>query len=168
MFGVVNKLYICNQERARQLNDRISDRNIPSAPLQPQYSMRPVLSKYSVMPILDQRATPSVSMGSFPVFNPEQTFNPGNAQAPWSGFSSSVNTESILRNQVFALQNCERAYYVPSSKSDMYNVRVPEKYVEQPHPDLFNRQQFCNHNPNEHNLANKFFNNSTRTDVKNL
>lgn len=168
MFGVVNKLYICNQERARQLNDRISDRNIPSAPLQPQYSMRPVLSKYSVMPILDQRATPSVSMGSFPVFNPEQTFNPGNAQAPWSGFSSSVNTESILRNQVFALQNCERAYYVPSSKSDMYNVRVPEKYVEQPHPDLFNHQQFCNHNPNEHNLANKFFNNSTRTDVKNL
>jgi hypothetical protein len=168
MFGVVNKLYICNQERARQLNDRISDRNIPSAPMQPQYSMRPVLSKYSVMPILDQRATPSVSMGSFPVFNPEQTFNPGNAQAPWSGFSSSVNTESILRNQVFALQNCERAYYVPSSKSDMYNVRVPEKYVEQPHPDLFNRQQFCNHNPNEHNLANKFFNNSTRTDVKNL
>ena len=168
MFGVVNKLYICNQERARQLNDRISDRNIPSAPLQPQYSMRPVLSKYSVMPILDQRATPSVSMGSFPVFNPEQTFNPGNAQAPWSGFSSNVNTESILRNQVFALQNCERAYYVPSSKSDLYNVRVPESYIEQPHPDLFNHQQFCNHNPNEHNLANKFFNNSTRTDVKNL
>jgi hypothetical protein len=120
------------------------------------------------MPILDQRATPSVPMESFPVFNPEQTFNPGNAQAPWSGFSSNVNTESILRNQVFALQNCEQAYYVPSSKSDLYNVRVPESYIEQPHPDLFNRQQFCNHNPNEHNLANKFFNNSTRTDVKNL
>ena len=168
MFGVVNKLYICNQERAKQLNDRISDRNIPSASLQPQYSMRPVLSKYSIMPILDQRATPSVPMDTFPVFNPEQTFNPGNAQAPWSGFSSNVNTESILRNQVFALQSCEQAYYVPSSKSDMYNVRVPEKYVEQPHPDLFNRQQFCTHNPNEHNLANKFFNNSTRTDVKNL
>ena len=51
MFGVVNKLYICNQQRSRELNDRISVRNIPSAPLQPQYSMRPVLTKYSIMPI---------------------------------------------------------------------------------------------------------------------
>jgi hypothetical protein len=168
MFGVVDQLYLCNQQRSRELNDRISVRNIPSAPLQPQFSMRPVLTKYSMMPILDQRATPSVPLEQFPTFNPEQTFNPGNAQAPWSLFSSNVNTESILRNQVFALQNCEQAYYVPSSKSELFNVRVPEKYVEQPHPDLFNRQQFCQHNPNEHNLANKFFNNSTRHDIKNL
>jgi hypothetical protein len=69
---------------------------------------------------------------------------------------------------VFALQNCEQAYYVPSSKSDLFNVRVPENYVEQPHPDLFLRQPFCPHNPNEHNIANKFFNNSTRHDIKNL
>ena len=168
MFGVVNKLYLCNQERSRELNDRITVRNVPSAPLQPQYSMRPVLSKYSIMPILDQRATPTVAMGEYPRFNPETTFNPGNAQAPWSGFSSNINTESTLRNQFFALQNCEQAEYVPSSKSDLYNVRVPENYVKQPFPDLFNRQQFCPHNPNEHNIANKFFNNSTRTDVKNL
>jgi hypothetical protein len=100
MFGVVNKLYICNQERSRQLSDRISIRNVPSAPLQPQYSMRPVLTKYSIMPILDQRATPTVPIGEYPTFNPEVVFNPGNAQAPWSGFSSNINTESILRNQV--------------------------------------------------------------------
>ena len=168
MFGVVNQLYICNQQRSRELNDRISVRNIPSAPLQPQFSMRPVLTKYSIMPILDQRATPSVPLQQFPTFNPEQTFNPGNAQAPWSLFSSNVNTESVLRNQVFALQNCEQAYYVPSSDSDLFNVRVPENYVEQPHPDLFNRQRFCPHNPNEHNISNNFFNNSTRHDIKNL
>jgi len=168
MFGVVNKLYLCNQERSRQLNDRITARNAPSAPLQPQYSMRPVLTKYSIMPILDQRATPTVSIGEYPQYNLETTFNPGNAQAPWSGFSSNINTESTLRNQFFALQNCEQSEYVPSSKSDLYNVRIPENYVKQPFPDLFNRQQFCLHNPNEHNIANKFFNNSTRTDVKNL
>ena len=168
MFGVVNKLYLCNQERSRELNDRITIRNEPSAPLQPQYSMRPVLSKYSIMPILDQRATPTVAMDKYPQFSPETTFNPGTAQAPWSGFSSNINTESILRNQVFALQSCEQAEYVPSSKSDLFNVRVPENYVQQPYPDLFNRQLFCPHNPNEHNIANKFFNNSTRTDIKNL
>jgi hypothetical protein len=130
--------------------------------------MRPVLTKYSIMPILDQRATPTVAMGEYPQFNPEVVFNPGNAQAPWSGFSSNVNTESILRNQVFALQSCEQAEFVPSSKSDLYNVHVPENYVRQPYPDLFNRQEFCPHNPNEHNLANKFFNNSTRNDIRNL
>jgi hypothetical protein len=114
------------------------------------------------------RATPTVAMGEYPQFNPETTFNPGTAQAPWSGFYSNINTESILRNQFFALQNCEQAEYVPSSKSDLFNVHVPENYVEQPYPDLFIRQQFCPHNPNEHNLANKFFNNSTRHDVRSL
>ena len=64
MFGVVNQLYICNQQRSRELNDRITIRNVPSAPLQPQYSMRPVLTKYSIMPILDQRATDWLYVGA--------------------------------------------------------------------------------------------------------
>lgn len=167
MFGVVNKLYLSNQERSRELNDRITVRNVPSAPLQPQYSMRPVLSKYSIMPILDQRATPTVAMGEYPRFNPETTFNPGNAQAPWSGFSSNINTESTLRNQ-FCTSKLRTSRICAVFKKRPLQCARSENYVKQPFPDLFNRQQFCPHNPNEHNIANKFFNNSTRTDVKNL
>ena len=55
MYGVVNGVYQCQQERTTQLDERIYDRLWPSAPLQPQYSMRPVSTKYSLMPIVDQR-----------------------------------------------------------------------------------------------------------------
>ena len=159
MFGVVNKLYLCNQERSRELNDRISLRNIPSAPLQPQYSMRPVLTKYSIMPILDQRATPSVPMESFPTFNPEQTFNPGNAQAPWSGYASNIDDDSKLRNQFFAIQKCDQAYYIPPTTSDMYKVEVDGQPIQQPFPDLFTKQQFLPFNPNLCGGNDKFFDN---------
>ena len=42
MYGVVDKLFICQNERTDALNNRISSRNIPSAPLQPFYYQVPV------------------------------------------------------------------------------------------------------------------------------
>ena len=40
--------------------------------------------------------------------------------APFSGFVENVDVESVLRNQIFALQKNDQAVYVPSSKSDLY------------------------------------------------
>ena len=45
MYGVVNKLFICQNERTDELNERISSRNIPSTPLQPFYYQVPVSTK---------------------------------------------------------------------------------------------------------------------------
>ena len=45
MYGVVNGVYQCNQERTVELDERIYDRLWPSTPLQPQYSIRPVSTK---------------------------------------------------------------------------------------------------------------------------
>ena len=42
-----------NNERVEKLNNRIYNRNIPSSNLQNSFSIRPVSTKYSVMPILD-------------------------------------------------------------------------------------------------------------------
>ena len=103
MYGVVNGVYQCQQERTSELDDRIYDRLWPSAPLQPQYSTRPVSTKYALMPIVDQRVKPKVALGNYPIYNTTHVFNPGTAQAPWSGFSTNINTESRLRNQFFAL-----------------------------------------------------------------
>jgi len=48
-------------------------------------------------------------------------FNPGNRKAPWSGFTSRVEDESILRNQIYPLQKSNsETTYVPSSTSDLY------------------------------------------------
>lgn len=170
MYGVVNKLYLCQNERTDELNDRISSRNIPSAPLQPFYYQVPVSTKYGYMPILDQRKESSVSLNNYTIFSPHTTFNPGNNMAPWHGFANNVNIESTLRNQFFAQQDCQQAYYVPSSKSDLYNVRVPppSQPVQQQFPGLFQREVFDHFNPNTDNLGNNFFNNSTRTEIKDI
>jgi hypothetical protein len=170
MYGVVNKLFLCQNERTDELNERISSRNIPSAPLQPFYYQVPVSTKYGYMQILDQHKGSSVPLNNYPTFSPHTTFNPGNNMAPWHGFANNINVESTLRNQFFGLQDCQQAYYVPSSKSDLYNVSVPppSQPVKQQFPGLFQREVFDHFNPNTYNLGNNFFNNSIRTEIRGL
>lgn len=167
-YGVARGVALCQQERTEELSRRMRERNIPSAPLQPQMCARPVLTKYAIMPILDQRKAATVPLSTYPVFNPEQVFNPGNAVAPWSGYATAVNVESTLRNQFFGLQRCDQSEYVPSSKSDLYNVRIDSRQIEQTHPLLFRTERFDPVNPDCFNLANRIFNNSTRTELKNV
>jgi len=168
MYGVVDKLFICQNERIDALNNRISSRNIPSAPLQPFYYQVPVSTKYGYMPILDQSKPATVPLNSYPIYSPHTTFNPVNNMAPWSGFSNNVNIESNLRNQFFALQDCEQSEYVPSSSSDLYKNYIPPKPIKQPYPGLFKREVFDHYNPNVNNLGKHFFNNTTRNDIKNV
>ena len=60
-----------------------------------------------------------------PIFNPANTFNPGTANAPWSGFSTNINTESQLRNQFFALQRNDQAEYISVEKDGPFK---PDAY----------------------------------------
>ena len=168
MFGVVDGLYYNHIERDNELNKRISSRNVPSSTLQPQFTPRPLSSKYEMMPIFDRRPKPTVEIRQEPIFNPEAIFNPGTAQAPWQGFSSNINTESTLRNQFFALQKCDQANYVPSRNSDLYNTHVQSQPVQQPFPGLFKESNLASFNPNKYNVATDYFHNNTRTQYKNL
>lgn len=142
MHGLVDGVYLCNLDRTTELSDRMAARNIPSEALQPSFGIRPVSTKYAMMPILDRRAPATVPIKKEPVYDVGQVFNPGNATAPWSGFASNVDTESSLRSQFFALQKCEQSEYVPSTTSDMYMVKVQSaSQVQQPFPGLFVREQ---------------------------
>ena len=169
MYGVINGIQYCNSNRVEELNERIYDRNIPSSTLQSQYGIRPVSTKYAFMPILDRRRIPSVPIKREPTFNIGQTFNPGNAQAPWSGFATNVNDESTLRNQFFALQSSPQSVYIPSTTSDMYNMNIlvrPE--IQQPYPDLFSSPTLEPFNPNSCGIATNIFDNCTRQQIKNV
>ena len=163
MFGVINGCCRQNDSRVQDLNSRISNRNIPSAPLPPQFSIRPTSTKYATMPILDQRKKASVPANNCQSFSVDTTFNPGNAQAPWTGFASNIHTESALRNQFFALQKGDQSVYVPSSNSDLYKVEVTSKPMNQPFPGLFETQHFEPFNPNKDDKSKLIFQNSTRT-----
>lgn len=166
MTSVRNEVFYCNQVKRDELNERISERYLPSSDLQPQFSMRPVSTKYSLMPIMDQRMAAEVPIKIGPTYNVGKVFNPGTRQAPWDGYATNVDVETILRNQVFALQKADKAYYVPSSDSDLYKVTAVGRYEEQPHEGLFDIPSLSNFNPNTMNIANNVFNNSTRQQTK--
>ena len=103
------------------MNDKLYKRNVPSKNLQPYLDVRPVMTKYSYFPIVDPRKKITSEFQVMPTYNVDNVFNPGNTQSPWSGFASNVNVESELRNQIYALQKCSQAVYVPNSQSDLYD-----------------------------------------------
>jgi len=160
----------CVSQIHKQTNERIYNRNIPSQMLQPYIDVRPVMTKYSYLPIVDPRKQLNVPMEQLPTYNVHSVFNPGNTQSPWSGFSSNINTESVLRNQVFALQKCSQAEYVPTSESDLYKYNFKTKTISQPHSLLFQNENFCSFDPNPEPdvVGNQLFLNSTRSQIKEM
>lgn len=167
----MNNTYECASQVTNSINERIYDRNLPSSLLQPYLSVRPVMTKYSIMPIVDPRKKLSVSMEQLPTYSPAKVFNPGNTQSPWSGFASSINVESELRNQIFALQRCSKSVYVPNSTSDLYEERIPTNInAQQPFPNLFKEESFSPFNPNpfSNTVGDELFNNNTRVQVRGL
>lgn len=153
-----------------QTNTRIYDRNLPTQMLQPYLDVRPVMTKYSYLPIVDPRKQVDTRFEQLPTFNSQKVFNPGNTQSPWSGFASSVNVESELRNQVFALQKCSQATYVPKSNSDLYKFPAFAQDNPQSHSLLFQQEHFQNFNPNPDTkiVGSGIFHNSTRAQIKEL
>lgn len=160
-----------SSQRQNTINLRSYERNIPSQQLQPYLDARPVMSKYSILPIVDRRKPVDTPLIQQATYTPHTIFNPGNDSAPWSGYASNVNHESELRNQIFALQSCAQAYYIPSSKSNLYEVNWKDSGKQhQPFPELFQNEQFCPTNPNKHpeKIGYALFNNSTRQQTKDL
>ena len=161
MNGLINQIHYNISDPVEELNSRLNDRNIPSNPLHPQFSMRPVSTKYALLPIVDRHTPSNVPINKQAPYSVGNTFNPGSA-SPWSGFSTNIDKESILRNQPFALQKSIKSVYIPSSTSDMYKVTVSGRNEIQPFTDLFKEQIFDDFNPNSLNVGNNVFNNSTR------
>jgi hypothetical protein len=159
-------------QRTEELNNRLSERNLPSNPLQAQFDIRPLSTKYACMPIFDRRAIPTVSIETLPAYDIGATFNPGNAQAPWAGFATNIDGESRLRNQFFALQRgAGQSTYIPSKNSDMYESRIfpaNQQHVEQPFPALFEKNRFDAFNPCPKDCGINFFDNFTRQQLKDI
>lgn len=156
-------------QRTNAINNRTSMRNIPSQTLQSYLDARPVSTKYSYMPIVDPRKTSNVSVNQMPTYDITTTFNPGNGRAPWSGYASNINKETELRNQLYAHQSCSQATYVPSSKSDLFQLHWNQNPVDQPFPNLFKEENFtpCTYEYNK-DVGYALFNNSTRQQNKNI
>jgi hypothetical protein len=160
----------CNSKIQEQTNMRIYDRNIPSQMLQPYLDVRPVLTKYSYLPIVDPRKRIGVPLKQEPTYNVHTVFNPGNTTSPWSGFAANINKELELRNQIYALQKCSQAVYVPNSSSDLYQYKFHSTKQPNPHELLFQKDTFSHFNPNPEPeiIGSQIFLNSTRAQVRDM
>lgn len=167
LFNSVHSM-IKKSDQCNHISERIYERNIPSATLQPSFSIRPVQTKYTLFPVDSKHLPSDVPIIKEPIYNVETVFNPGTAQAPWSGFATKINTESKLRNQYFALQRSEQSVYVPSSTSDLYNEPVIDSsmIVKDTFPYLNKTEQFDSHNPNTIQVGLDTFHNCTRQQLK--
>lgn len=160
----------CVSDIHKQTNQRIYSRNIPSQMLQPYIDVRPVMTKYSYFPIVDPRKNISTPLQQMPTYNVNEVFNPGNTQAPWSGFATNINVESELRNQIYALQKCSQSVYVPSSSSDLYTYNFKTRTQQNPHELLSRNETFNTFNPNPDPgiCGTSIFYNNTRCQVKDM
>jgi len=139
--GVVQGCLSGQQDRVDDLNERIQGRQFSNLDLRPNYDPRPVQNKYSRFSIIDPKS-------SFQINEPLKTYDckPHLANSIFYAASKNavilrdIDLETNLRNQKVALQHgAEQGVYVPSSKSDLYRIAIPESsnIGEQPFPDLF-------------------------------
>jgi hypothetical protein len=119
------------------------------------------------MPIVDPRVDPEIitPVIEYPTYNPYKEFNPGNTTSPWSGYATNVDTESVLRDQIYAANRCSTKTYVPTSNSDLYVNHFAKPTSDHPlaeFPHLFKEEQWNQVDPGRGIQTTMVFGNGTR------
>lgn len=170
---ISNAVLICNNDRVNEINERIFERNLAYGNSDIPISFRSQNTKYTLYPILDKNQCSNSEPTNLP-FDTNNMFNPGNSKGPWSGYASNINHESVLKNQINALQNNPKVTYIPEKNSQLYEyVLTNEKNnkLDDFH-DLFKTPTFSNNNSNKstisklNNSLESLFNNHTRQQLK--
>ena len=120
--GAVHGLWEGQHDRLDELDIRISERQFPDKPLQPNFDFRPVPTKYSFFPIIDRRAKPEVLIRKHnELYNPATNFSPATRNGPVGTYLANIDLETVLQNRHVSLQHgADQGVYVPSSRSDLY------------------------------------------------
>tara|TARA_B100000035_G_scaffold305751_1_gene306963 strand:+ start:3423 stop:3968 length:546 start_codon:yes stop_codon:yes gene_type:complete len=166
------QLFLKKQTAVDDINNRMTNRNYPDVPLQPNYNPRPISTKYALFPMYNGRKPMHETHMKYPSFQTNSNFYPGTQNGPVQGFTDNIDLETILRNQTTRLQHgASQGIYIPSSNSDLYNVQLSEPSVkqQQPHPGLFKKEQYeAKSETNFHpEIGNNMFSNHTRTQLRN-
>ena len=170
-YDTTQGVYFTQQERVNELNDRISSRFFPDAPLEPHYDPRPVSTSRTIFPMKDPRRPVTEPKQDYSTHDMNRNFAPSNSSVgPFSGFA--VDTENLLRNSTVALQKYDLpSQYIPSSQSDLYNVSVPVSApLLQPFEGLFRTTELAQPpNPNVvgSRIGKDQFFNHTRVQLRN-
>lgn len=169
--GTVHGLWQGQQSRTEELNTRITDRQFPDRPLQPNFSSRPVPTKYAHFPIIDRRTDPHTPIRQEEMYNPATNFSPATSNGPVATYLANIDLETVLQNRHVALQHgADQGIYVPSSKSDLYGFSAVGRQEDMGDRSLiFNRHELNTKVSEVANLVGRdMFHNNTRTQLRGI
>jgi len=137
--------------------------------MEPSYQLRPTTTRQTHLQPTIQIKQPVIQRTKYTHYDQSRTTALGSNGAPFSGYTSNVDTETVLRNQVVPLRRGDETVYIPSTESDLYHTYQATTSNRPPMVDtrqlsaLFNEQTFDEHNPNVLNVGTDVFSNHTRT-----
>ena len=169
--GAVHGLWQGQHSRTDELNTRISDRHFPDRPLQPNFSSRPVPTKYAHFPIIDRRVIPETPIRKEEMYSPATNFSPATSNGPVATYLANVDLETVLQNRHVSLQHgADQGVYVPSSKSDLYGFSAVGRQEDMGDRSLiFNRHSLETKVSEVANQIGKdTFHNNTRTQLRGI
>ena len=175
--GSHSGLMVGGFQRVDELNDRINSRMASDHVLPVQFDFRPVSTKYSIFPMIDRRAKPTVPLprsagpnGPNGLYDVKTSFAPMQRRGPVQYGLDHVDTETVLQNRHVAYQKyADQGVYVPDSRSDLYRVEAVGRQEAQTHPSLFSKDQYATSGSNIASLVGReLFHNNTRTQLRGL
>jgi hypothetical protein len=92
--------------------------------------------------------------------------NTCNIDGKWCKYVNNIDTESILKNQVYALQHAPHTKYVPDSSSELYKSNTIKTYNKNAKQSTHSNINNPN-NPNIESHISTLFNQDTRQILKN-
>jgi hypothetical protein len=139
-------LVFYNHWRTDELNARLASRIYPDMVIPQSISSRPNETRQTILgKSTDPRNTTTAIVGhSYAASSIQDNFICGDKGEP-NWFLANIDTETILRNQTFALQKgCAQSTYMPASNSELYRPKMPVNSTPlvETHPRLFEKMRF--------------------------
>lgn len=127
-----NGLYYCNNKKLDTMNHNIFNRNISSQPLHNEYFTRPSFTRRVLFPTIDcHQPSKTKCQSNNEIYSQHKMFNPGDS-APFSGWASSIDDDSRLKNIFMTNQKwCDQTIFIPSSESSLYTTKQQKTFTDQ-------------------------------------
>ena len=158
----MNSSEISVSQNQQFMNDKISQRTIPTHTLSPNLSVRPVPTKYVKLNTTDIHSECKEKKITNQPYQSHKMFCPTSQNVNYAGYANNIHLENELRNQHYALQKSDQHEYVPSSNSSLYQYSTPSSSLPQEFSYLFDNSIYM---PVESILTQSsqaLFNNHTR------
>ncbi len=161
---------VCNIKYDNELNTRLENRYFTDKSIEPQFGPRPESTKYNDFNTYSE--LPKVELFKYDTYDPTKTMYTGTRKPQINYYLDNIDVEHKLRNQFFALQKNDKAFYIPDVNSSLYtndesivkyNINNSNKINLKTVNDISSSYNNCNKV-----LETKIFNNPTKNNVKNI